>query len=197
MDDDNAEPENLEQVLDRIGQADSDTGSGKVSLAAILHEIESRSFGSLLLLAGLVTFVPITGESALMGVFVLLIAGQMLFHHRHFWLPRRLLRVSIKQDKLCRFLDRLKPAARFADRLLRQRLTLLVRGAGVYLIAAVCVVIGLVMPALELIPFSAYGAAVVLTLFGLALIGRDGLLALIALAVTLATLGLVLRKLLV
>lgn len=194
--DDNAEPENLEQVLDRIGQADSDTDSGKVSLGSILHEIESRSFGSLLLLAGLITFIPITGEALLMGIFVLLVTGQMLFQQRHFWLPRRLLGISIRQDKLCRFLDRLKPAARFADRLLRPRLTALVRGAGAYLIAAVCMAIALVMPALELIPFSAYGPAIVLTLFGLALIGRDGLLALIALVITLATLGLVLYKLL-
>lgn len=194
--DDDTELTNLEQVLDRIGHADSDTDSGKVSLGAMLHEIENRSFGSLLLLAGLITFIPITGESVLMGVFVLLIAGQMLLHHRHFWLPRRLLRLSIKQDKLCRFLDRLKPVARFADRLLKPRLTPLVRGAGVYMIAAVCVALALVMPAMELVPFSAYSAALVLSLFGLALIGRDGLLALIALTVTFATLGLVLHKLL-
>lgn len=188
------EPTNLEQVLERIGKAESE--ADRVSLGAMLHEIENRSFGSLLLLAGLITFVPITGESALMGVFVLLIAGQMLFHHRHFWLPRRLLRLSIKQDKLCRILNRLQPVARFADRLLRQRLTPLVRGAGVYMIAVVCTAVALIMPVMELVPFSAYGAAFVLSLFGLALIGRDGLLALIALLITCGTFGLVLYKLL-
>lgn len=192
----NQEPSNLEQVLERISHADSDTDGDKVSLGAILHEIENRSFGSLLLLAGLITFIPITGESVLMGVFVLLIAGQMLFRHRHFWLPRRLLRLSIKQDTLCKFLDRLKPPARFVDRLLRPRLTLLVRGAGAYMIAVVCTAIALVMPAMELVPFSAYSAALVLCLFGLALIGRDGLLALIALTVTILSAVLVAYKVL-
>jgi hypothetical protein len=196
MNDNHEEPTNLEQMLDRIGHADTDTEDGKVSLGAMLRELENRSFGSLLLLAGLVTFVPITGESLLMGIFVLFVTGQMLFRHRHFWLPRRLLKISIKQDTFCRFLDRLKPAARFADRLLRQRLTPLVRGAGAYAIAIACMAIAMVMPAMELVPFSAYSAAFVLSLFGLALIGRDGLLALIALAVTFATLGLVLYKLL-
>lgn len=196
MDVDQHELTNLQQLLERIGHAHSDTGSGKVSLGAMLHEIEKRSFGSLLLLAGLITFIPITGESILMGVFVLLIAGQMLFHRRHFWLPRRMLKLSIKQDTLCKFLDRLKPAARFADRLLRPRLTPLVRGAGAYTIAIVCAALALVMPAMELVPFSAYSAGLVLSLFGLALIGRDGLLALIALAVTVAVAVFVIYKLL-
>jgi hypothetical protein len=187
----NQEPTSLEQVLDRIGKAKSD--GDKVSLGSILHEIEHRSFGSLLLLAGLITFIPLpmAGESALMGVFVLLIAGQMLFHHKHFWLPRRLLRLSIKQDKLCKVLEWLKPAARFTDRLLRPRLTLLVRGAGAYLIAVVCAAIALVMPLMELVPFSAYSAGFVLTVFGLSLIGRDGLLALIALTITAISTGVV------
>jgi hypothetical protein len=181
------EPTSLEQVLDRIGNAESD--ESRVSLGAILREIEHRSFGSLLLVAGLITLVPITGESALMGVFVLLIAVQMLFHHRHFWLPRRLLVLSIKQDKLCKALNRLKPAARYADRLLRPRLTPLVRGAGAYLIAVTCAAIALIMPLMELVPFSAYSASLVLSLFGLALIGRDGLLALIALCVAVVIVG--------
>jgi hypothetical protein len=187
------DPSNLEEVLDRISHAEAN--AGRVSLGTILHEMEHRSFGSLLLLAGLVTLMPVTGESLLMGIFVLLIAGQMLLLHRHFWLPRRLLRLSIRQDRLCRTLDRLQPSARFVDRLLRHRLTPLVRGTGAYLIAVVCVMIALVMPVLELVPFSAFGAGFVLSLFGLALIGRDGLLALIALVITAATAWFVLHTL--
>ncbi len=183
------EPRNLEQLLERIGNAESD--HNRVSLCAILHEIEHRSFGSLLLVAGLITFIPITGESLLMGVFVLFIAGQMLFHHRHFWLPQRILNLSIQQEKLCKLLAWLKPTARFVDHLLRQRLTLLVRGAGSYLIAIVCAAIAFIMPAMELVPFSACSAGFILCLFGLSLIGRDGLLALIAFGTTALTAGLV------
>ena len=188
------EPANLEQVLQRIGHAHAP--GGEVSLGAILHELKHRSFGSLLLLAGLITFIPFTGESLLMGLFVLLVTGQMLFHHRHFWLPHRLLKLSIRQDRLCRLLDRLKPAARFMDRLLRRRLRLLVQGAGVYLIAAVCAALALIMPAMELVPFSAVSAGFVLCLFGLALIGCDGLLALGALILTLLSVYLVVHALL-
>jgi hypothetical protein len=192
------EPTNLEQVLDRIGNAESD--ENRVSLGAILHEIEHRSFGSLLLIAGLITFSPVIGDipgvSALMGVFVLLTVGQMLFHRKHFWLPSRMLKLSIKQEKLCKLLAWLKPIARFVDRLLRPRLTPLVRGAGMYLIAFVCAAIALIMPAMELVPFSAYSAGFILSLFGLSLIGRDGLLALIALSITVIITGVVIYSLL-
>lgn len=193
----NQEPANLEQVLERMRHAHAQ--GDRVSLGAVLREIENRSFGSLLLVEGLITFSPLVGDipgmSAMMGVCVLLTAGQMLFHRGHFWLPQRLLRLSIKQDKFCKVLQWLGPMARFTDRLLRQRLVFLVRKSGVYLIAIVCAAIALVMPLMELVPFSAYSAGFVLSMFGLALIGRDGLLALIALAITLGTAGLVIHKL--
>lgn len=44
---------------------------------------------------------------------------------------------------------------------------------------------------MELVPFSANGAGAALTLFGLGLIAREGLLVLVALALTVATFGLV------
>jgi hypothetical protein len=191
------EPRNLEQVLARLGKAEAE--GDKVSLGAILHEVGDRSFGSLLLVEGLITFSPVVGDipgmSALMGICVLLTAGQMLIHRKHFWLPQRLLRFAVTQRNFCRLLGWLQPVARFADRLLEERLGLLVRGAGVYAIAFVCVAIALIMPAMELVPFSAYSAGFVLILFGLALIGRDGLLALIALALTVITAGLVIYSL--
>jgi hypothetical protein len=179
------EPTNLEQVLDLIGKADSQ--GDRVSFGSVLHKIENRSFGSLLLVEGLITFSPvigIPGMSTLMGVFVLLTVGQMLFRRKHFWLPQRLLRLSLEQDKFCKALKWLRPPARFADRLLRQRLIFLVRDAGTYLIAIVCGALALILPAMEIIPFSAHSVGFVLTLFGLSLIGRDGLFALIALTLT-------------
>ena len=48
------------------------------------------------------------------------------------------------------------------------------------------------MPVMEVIPFSASGAGAALTAFGLALIARDGLMALLALIFTVATGGMIL-----
>jgi hypothetical protein len=71
-----------------------------------------------------------------------------------------------------------------------------IRGVSRYLIAAVCAAIAAAMPAMELVPFSATGAGVALTVFGLALISDDGLLALVAFVVTAATVGFVVSSLL-
>ncbi|HEX3034413.1 MAG TPA: exopolysaccharide biosynthesis protein [Thermodesulfobacteriota bacterium] len=70
----------------------------------ILKLVGRRSFGPLLLVAGLVTLLPIIcdipGVPTIMGIFVLLIAGQLLFRREHLWLPCWMLNRSVPRDKL-------------------------------------------------------------------------------------------------
>src|SRR5690606_19347672 len=80
------EPENLEQLLERIEQADDDAG-GRVSVGALLDAVGHRSFGAILLAAGLFTVLPgpadIPGVPTLVGVLVLLVSGQILLRQDH------------------------------------------------------------------------------------------------------------------
>jgi hypothetical protein len=176
----------LDQLLDKIGEA-AKTGE-RVPLGSILETVGSRSFGPLLLVAGLVTLAPIIGDipgmPTIMGLMVLLISGQMLIRQDRFWLPEWLLKRSVARDDLCKTLDWLRRPARFLDRLIRPRLFLFIRDAGLYVIAVTCLAIAAVMPIMETIPFSANIAGVALTAFGLALIASDGLLALLAFVFT-------------
>lgn len=187
------EVSSLEELLDRMAEADEE--DEEVSLDALLDAIGRRSFGPLLLMAGLITLAPLVGDipgvPTIMGVFVILTAGQLLFHRHHFWLPDWMLKRSIERTKLCKALDWLRKPAGWVDRWLKPRLKMFIRTAGVHVIAAVSVAIGLAMPAMEFVPFSANGAGAALTAFGLALIADDGLLALIALVITLGTFGFV------
>jgi hypothetical protein len=189
--DDDQDPSNLEQLLDRIGEAPED--EGRVSLDAILDVVGRRSFGPVLLVAGLITLAPIIGDipgvPTIMGILILLVAGQVLFRHEHFWLPGWVLRRSISRDKLTKALGWLQRPARFIDRLLRPRLTVLTRPIGAYVIAFMCLQIALIMPFMEVVPFSANAAGLVLAAFGLALIACDGVLALIAYATLALSLG--------
>lgn len=176
----------LEQMLDRIvASADS---KGRVSFGRIVESVGDRSFGPLLLMVGVIMTSPLSGMPGVpttMGVLVLLIAGQLLFRREHFWLPAWVLKRSLEQRKVKKAIDWLRPPARFVDRWLRPRLPAFIRGGGTYLISLVCAVIAAVMPMMELVPFSAHVAGLALTAFGLALISRDGLLALMAfLAIT-------------
>ncbi|HET9665058.1 MAG TPA: exopolysaccharide biosynthesis protein [Burkholderiales bacterium] len=182
---------NLEQLLDRITEAVH--GHERVSLGGILEVVGRRSFGPLLLFAGLIALSPIIGDTpgvpTSVGIFVLLITGQLFFGREYVWLPRWLLRRSVARDKLCKALEWLRKPARFVDRLLRPRLTALTHTIGMHVIAAVCVVIAAAMPVMEVVPFVANGAGAALTAFGLALVAHDGLLAILAFCFTALTLG--------
>lgn len=130
----------------------------RVSLGEIMESVGSRSFGPLLLIAGLVTVTPVIGDipgvPVMMGLLVLLTALQLLCGRKHFWLPQWLLKRSVKRQKICKMLSWLrKPAARI-DSVLHHRLPALTHGPGVAMIALATIAIALVMPAMELVPFS-------------------------------------------
>lgn len=188
---------NLQQMLDRIEESAKD--EERVSLGQIVEAVGSRSFGPLLLMAGVIMASPLTGIPSVptsMGIVVLLIATQLLFRRQHFWLPRWLLKRSIAANKFTRGIDWLRPSARFIDRWLRPRLPLFINGVSIYIIAIAGIAIAACMPLMELVPFSAHIAGLALTAFGLSLIAKDGLLALLAFVATAITFGLVVYSLL-
>lgn len=191
------DPTDLEGVLDRIVEA---ADRDQVSVEMVLDAVGRRSFGPILLLAGLVTLAPIIGDipgvPTIMGVLVLLTGGQLLVGRRSFWLPRALLTRSLAGDKVHRAVSWLRRPAHWIDSIIRPRLPMFVRGAAIHVIAVICIAIALAMPPMELVPFSANGAGFALAVFGLALIGRDGLLALVASAVTVGTFWVVFSALL-
>lgn len=181
-------PESVSGVLDRIAAAAEED---PVSVEAVLETLGRRSFGPILLLAGLVILAPVVGDfpgvPTLMALLVLLSAGQLLAGRRSFWLPRWLLARTVSRESAQRSLEWMRRPARWLDWILRPRLVALTTGKGASAIAALCLAIALAVPAMEFVPFSANGGGLALTAFGLALIGRDGLLALGAIVVTGAT----------
>lgn len=183
----------LEDHLDRIGET-ADGRSDRISLEAIVEAMESASFGSLLLIAGLVTLAPIVGDipgvPTIMGIFVILASSQLLLGRDTMWLPRWLRERAVKASTVEKVLGWLRPVARVIDRVLRPRLDVFVQGVARYVIAILTLLVGAVMPGMEFIPFSANLAGVVLTTFGLALVMRDGLLVLLTLGLIAATVGL-------
>jgi hypothetical protein len=178
----------LEQLLDRIGKTADNRN--RIFLSTILETVGSRSFGPLLLMAGVILASPLSGIPGMptaMGMLVLLIAVQLLLDRKHFWLPRWLLTRSVTRERLGLALRWMRPSARFIDRCVRPRLEILTSRTAANAIALVCLVIAAGIPLMELVPFSATGAGVALTAFGLSLIARDGFVALLAFAFTIVT----------
>ena len=117
----NPEAISLEQLLDRISKAARE--KGPVSVNDILNVLGRRSFGPVLLAAGLVTLAPLIGDipgvPTIIGAVVFLIAMQLLLDRKHFWLPYWLLRRSVERDRLCKAIEWMRFLARFIDRLCR------------------------------------------------------------------------------
>lgn len=183
---------NLHQLLEHIASSARD--SKRVSLDMVVQAVGLRSFAPLLLLVGLILFSPLSGIPGMptaMAVLVLLVSIQLLLGRQHFWLPQWLLQRSISKKKLHRALQWLEKPALSVDHWLRPRLVFLVRRSGTYVIAIICTVIALALPLMEVVPFSATIAGLALTAFGLALVAHDGLLAVIAFAVTAFVFGLI------
>jgi hypothetical protein len=176
----------LQQLLDRLDNAA--TGE-RVDVECMMNAVGRSSFGTLLVLGGLVTLSPldiIPGIPTLIALVVLLVCAQLLAGRRRFWLPGWVLRRSVSAHRFRRALTWLHKPARFADRLVRPRLTALASDTAVNAIAVGCMVVALAMPVMEVVPFSANLAGIALTAFGLAVNAHDGLLALIAFAATVA-----------
>lgn len=181
----------LESLLDELEQAPH---GAEVSLGDMLEATGRRSFGPALLVPGLILVTPlggVPGMASAMGIVALLVAGQLVMARRHFWLPQWLLRRKVDASTFRKALKLLRRPARGVDRLLRPRLELVLQRPLIALIALACVIVGFVMPFLELVPFADTAPGVAMLAFGLALISHDGLLALVAAAFCALSLGLV------
>lgn len=174
---------NIEELLDQI-ESSADTDHQQVSVEEIIATIGTRAFGPLLLLVGILIASPLSGIPifpSLIAIIVLLVSLQILIGKTQFWLPAWLLHRTVAREKMVSTVRWLRPPARFIDHLIKPRLLMFAKGpVAKSTTALICLIVALSMPLLEFIPFSSSLAGGVLAAFGLSLVSRDGLLALIA-----------------
>jgi len=113
-----------------------------------------------------------------MGVLVVLVGLQMLCGFEHPWLPNALRRRALARTSVEHFIDRITPVLRWLERLCRPRFESLPRRPGHRISGFLLILtgIGLALP----IPFTNYPFGLLLIVFAVALIERDGLVLLIA-----------------
>src|SRR3546814_11100785 len=101
---------NLEQLIDKIRATPEE--DGRVALGDIMGSLGTRSFGSFLVLAGLIVVLPLIGDipgvPTLVGVIVALVSIQLLMGRKQFWLPQTMLKRSIEKARLDRAMQRLE-----------------------------------------------------------------------------------------
>lgn len=158
-----------------------------VALSDLVKAFGTASFVSTMMVPALLVVSPLSGIpffSSICGITIAFIAAQMLFRRTHLYLPQALTRQNISGEKLRPGLKKMRRLADFLDRHTRRgRLRWLVGNGGRILPQLLCVIAGLLMPPLELVPFSASILGLAVLSFSIALLTRDGAFSLIGLAI--------------
>lgn len=151
----------------------------EIAFGDVLDPLGERSFGFVILLLALPNFIPVPiGVGGPMGVLVTIVGLQMAFGLARPWLPARLRKRSVRRGTIERFVARLTPVLRWIERLSRPRLETLTRQPVHRITGLLLVLIGIAL-ALP-IPFTNYLFGLLLVVYAVALIERDGITLIVA-----------------
>lgn len=174
--------QSLDDLTERLKSLE---GRERINLGDVVDALGKQSLAPLLLVPGLLVVSPLSGIpglSSLGGLTIALIALQlMLSRGEGVWLPGFLRRRGLSGESYGRALGFVEPALRWLGRHLRPRLRWLTRRPLVLVPEAICLVSGLTMPLLEVLPLTSTLLAAGVSLLALAILTRDGLLMLLAL----------------
>ncbi len=151
-----------------------------VTVDDVVRSMDASAQPVFLLLPALILVTPLSGIpglSSLGGLTIALVAFQMLLGRPVIWLPAFVLRRQLPAARLTWALARLDRPAGFIDRRSAARAEWIFGFPGGQLLLAACLLCGLAMPFLELVPFSATTLASVVSILATALLVRDGLIA--------------------
>lgn len=147
-------------------------GPDGMTLREIRDRLDERAFGLMILILAIPCLVPaLYGVPQIVGIPILLLAGQMLVGRTEPWLPQAVLRRSVSKAWLDRMADFATKSMGWTERLSRPRLRLFAEGwaeraAAFFMILATLTI---VLPMTNTVP------SVALTLLSVGLIQRDGL----------------------
>lgn len=158
---------------------------GPVTVARLTEELGHSSLSAVLAAPALAVVTPLSGVplfSSACGILICLVSGQMLLGRQHLWLPQWLGRRKIEGRAVRKMTATLRQAARWLDRHSSKRLPALLRQPFLTVIRLVCLICGALMPVLEIVPFSSSLLGATVSLLAVAMLTRDGLIALLTLS---------------
>lgn len=160
----------LSELLDEIG---ADEGRIRISVSDILQLMSGRAIGALLLIFALPNALPAPpGVSGILGLPLVYLSAQMMLG-RMPWLPPFIANRSMSREDYLQTVSRVTPLLARAERLLKPRLSALVRHPAERIIGAVCLLLALVL--ILPIPFGNMLPAFAIVLIALGVLERDGL----------------------
>jgi len=177
--------ESLSDVIEGFGE---DTRP-ELTVGQMLEQFDSRAFGAMLLVFGLLNCLPLPpGSSTILSLPILLLAPQIAWGSDVPWLPRKLVEHPLKRDDLRGLFRRLTPIVRRMELVTRPRLEILFGPVGERLIGVVCTLLALVL--VLPIPLGNLAPGATVAVLALSLLQRDGLLALLGYLMAAISVGL-------
>lgn len=158
----------------------------------IVDTLGRANFAPLLILPALALVSPLSGVpgfTTLCGLIIAAVSLQQMVHRSSLWLPRWSRAARLRTSRVREVYRWFRIPARWLDRVTRRRLHILVTEPLVILPQLFCLILGAVMPFLELIPFTSSILGVVITALAVGMFVGDGLLVLVGmlLAIGVAT----------
>jgi hypothetical protein len=165
----------------------------KISLREVLESLGTRAYGPLLFFFCLLELLPfissIPGMYIVTASVVILLSAQLVVGRKHPWLPSWLLRASFSRKHLRERIQKWAPWTLWLDKILKPRLEFLIDPPFAQAIALLCIVFALAFFPLAPIPASEKVLAIPIAFFALALMTRDGVMAVIGFSIAAATVG--------
>lgn len=160
-----------------------------VTVGEIVHRLGRRSFGALLFIFAAPNWLPLPpGSSTFLAAPLLFLGPQIAIGIHRPWLPRFVDGRRLERAKLAGALRRLVPTLERIEKVSAPRLVFLFGPVGDRVIGLTVTLLALVLLLPIWLGNMAPGAAI--AVFGLALVQRDGILALIGYAITALSIGL-------
>lgn len=156
------------------------SGPEGLTLREIRDDLDERGFGLMILILAIPCLVPaLYGVPQIVGIPILLLAGQMLAGRIEPWLPEVVLKRRVSKAWLDRMADFSTKRMGWFERLSRPRLTVFAEGWAERVVALFMILatLTIVLPMTNTVP------SVALTLLAVGLIQRDGLFVLAGAAV--------------
>lgn len=169
------------QPLSEVLQEVADLPSEHITVAELVDRFGGRAMGALLLLFGLLCLLPLPpGGTTIFGLPLLLLAPQLVIGRHAPWLPQKVRSRTVPLDDVRGRLPRLVRWLKRVEAVSQPRLTFLFGPVGERLIGVVCTVLAFVL----ILPI--WGGnilpALAVVVLSLALILKDGILALLGYA---------------
>ncbi len=181
----------VEDVLDQTDKLLEDD-KGYLQVEELTDELGVRSLAAVLVAPSLALVSPLSGIplfSSACGAMIALVSGQMLLGRKKLWLPKFLSRRELSASATQKATKALRSLAHWMDRKFKKRLAWLLSPPALRVIQAVCLVCGLLMPFLELLPFTSSILGGVVALLAVSMLTGDGLIALVTVVLLVGGLG--------